>query len=219
MKPLDRIILSLDTTDAEYANRMIEEYSERIYGFKLNHLLFNQHTLNWFPYDHSTKNFPTLVDYKLFDIPNTMTHILMDLIDRGVDMVTVHMSNSRESLDILADYTDQIKICGVTLLTSWTDLDCQLRYGKSPAELYAESIADMEKYGFWGMICAPTDLQYAQMANTSLKKICPGIRPNTSIATLISTDDQVRIMTPEQAIEAGADYLVMGRSFYEYVND
>jgi len=215
MKPLDRIILSLDTTDTDYANRMIEKYSERIYGFKLNHLLFNQHSLLRYSYT----DVPTLVDYKLFDIPNTMIEILIDLIDRGVDMVTVHMANSQVSLDILADYADKIKICGVTLLTSWTDADCQTRYGKTPAELYAQSIAEMEKYGFWGMICAPTDLQYAQMANTSLKKICPGIRPNTSIATLISTDDHVRIMTPDQAIEAGADYLVMGRSFYEYVND
>ena len=63
MKPLDRIILSLDTTDTNYANRMIEKYSETIYGFKLNHLLFNQHSLLRYSYT----DVPTLVDYKLFD--------------------------------------------------------------------------------------------------------------------------------------------------------
>jgi len=65
----------------------------------------------------------------------------------------------------------------------------------------------MEDNGFYGMICSAQDLQY--LPKTELKKICPGIRHNTI------ADDQIRIATPQEAYDLGADYIVMGRSFFE----
>ena len=70
----------------------------------------------------------------------------------------------------------------------------------------------MKKNGFWGMICSPKDLLFLEKDvpdSHGLKKICPGIRHD-----VFNSQDQVRVSTPEYAIKNGADYLVMGRSFF-----
>ena len=70
----------------------------------------------------------------------------------------------------------------------------------------------MMDFGFWGMICAPVDLEYSVVQNADLRKICPGIR-----SVRIDQDDQIRIATPETALSNGADLLVMGRSFFSEI--
>ena len=70
----------------------------------------------------------------------------------------------------------------------------------------------MKKHGFYGMVCSAKDLNMIKAfipESESLKKICPGIRSD-----VYNTQDQVRVATAEQAINDGADYLVMGRSFF-----
>ena len=59
------------------------------------------------------------------------------------------------------------------------------------------------------MICSPQELTLSVIQQSKIKKICPGIRLNRT------NDDQVRVSTPEDALSKGADYLVMGRSFFE----
>lgn len=192
-----KIIVALDNFSVPMAEEIIDRWRSEVYGFKLNHILY--------PYisKHSNNVF---CDYKLFDIPNTMCTVIEHLITSGADMVTVHMSNNKKSIEALKQYNQDIKLLGVTVLTSWETSDVADVYKTNLSDCYKRSIDLMEDNGFYGMICSPQDLKFTK--NTSLKKICPGIR-STPV-----TDDQVRTSSAEEALSAGADYLVMGRSFF-----
>ena len=141
-----------------------------------------------------------------------MCHVIEHLIDTGASMVTVHMTNNDAALDAISKYADKIKILGVSLLTSWHNVDCLWKLGLQPDQLYEHTVAEMELRGFWGMICSPQELILPVIKQSKIKKICPGIRLNKT------DDDQVRVSTPEDALSKGADYLVMGRSFFQNSN-
>jgi orotidine-5'-phosphate decarboxylase len=192
-----KIIVALDNYSAPMAREVISHWSPKVYGFKMNHTLY--------PYIGKEYN-NIFCDYKLFDIPNTMCTVVEHLIDTGAEMVTIHMNNNKSAIESLSIYANEIKLLGVTLLTSWEYKDIDKVYHSSMYSNYIRSVNLMEENGFWGMICSPQDIE--EMPKTNLKKICPGIRPKPM------GDDQIRTATPEEAFAAGADYLVMGRSFF-----
>ena len=180
------------------AEEIISRWQSEVWGFKLNH--------NLYPY--IGKNYNNIFcDYKLYDIPNTMCGVLDRLVDDGCEMVTVHMTNNKAAIESLSKYADKIKLLGVSVLTSWNFADIDKVFRSSVEDIYSRTIWLMEDNGFYGMICSAQDLQY--LPKTELKKICPGIRHNTI------ADDQIRIATPQEAYDLGADYIVMGRSFFE----
>lgn len=193
-----KTIVALDNFSPTFAEEIMNNWDEKVFAFKLNHVLYEK-------VNKTSRNI--FCDYKLLDIPNTMCSVIEKLIDDGTDMVTIHMLNNQNSIEAISKYADKIKLLGVTYLTSWTLSDGLEITHKSVASMFDRSIKLMEDNGFWGAICSPKDLMYLQ--NSSLKKICPGIRTHSD-----AKDDQKRTMTPEKAIETGADYLVMGRSFF-----
>ena len=192
-----KVIVALDNYSAPMAREVIARWCGEVYGFKMNHTLY--------PYIGKEYN-RIFCDYKLFDIPNTMCSVIEHLIDCGAEMVTVHVNNNKSAIESLSQYADKIKLLGVTLLTSWDHKDIDKVYHSTMYSNYIRSVDLMEENGFWGMICSPQDIE--EMPKNDLKKICPGIRPKPL------NDDQVRVSTPQEAFDAGADYLVMGRSFF-----
>ncbi|WP_341715287.1 orotidine-5'-phosphate decarboxylase [Limnobacter sp.] len=194
----EKTIVALDNMPIPMAEEVIGEHMNKVYGFKMNHTLF--------PYlGGQVSNI--FCDYKLYDIPNTMCSVVEKAITQNADMITISMLNSRKSIEALSKYADHIKLLGVTYLTSWEIGDAFEVCGTSPSVMYHRSMAIMEDNGFYGMICSPQDIP--TLRHSTLKKITPGIRVQSD-----SNDDQVRVTTPEKAIENGADYLVMGRSFF-----
>jgi len=198
-----KTIVALDDMSAPMATEVIEHWKDKVHGFKLNHVLFpkiGKHYANIF------------CDYKLFDIPNTMEKVVESVIDAGADMISIHINNNHTAIEALGKYSAEIKLLGVTYLTSWDHNDLQFVYNTSSAEIYKRSVWLMNKYGFYGMVCSPKDLYMLQEFvpdSKSLKKICPGIREN-----MYEKQDQIRVGTAEEALNGGADYLVMGRSFF-----
>ena len=193
-----KVILALDNYSVPMAEEIISRWQSEVWGFKLNH--------NLYPY--IGKNYNNIFcDYKLYDIPNTMCGVLDRLVDDGCEMVTVHMTNNKAAIESLSKYADKIKLLGVSVLTSWNFADIDKVFRSSVEDIYSRTIWLMEDNGFYGMICSAQDLEY--IPKTELKKICPGIRHNTI------ADDQIRIATPQEAYDLGADYIVMGRSFFE----
>ena len=193
-----KVILALDNYSVPMAEEIISRWQSEVWGFKLNH--------NLYPYIGKNYN-KIFCDYKLYDIPNTMCGVLDRLVDDGCEMVTVHMTNNKTAIQTLSKYADKIKLLGVSVLTSWDFADVDKVFRATVEDIYARTMWLMEDNGFYGMICSAQDLQY--MPKTDLKKICPGIRHRDT------NDDQKRVATPQAALEAGADYIVMGRSFFE----
>jgi orotidine-5'-phosphate decarboxylase len=203
MNWLDKTIVALDDFNPVAAEKIMDQYATLVYGFKMNHTLF----------PHTIKNgLRIFADYKLYDIPKTMCSVVEHLIAHEAEMVTINMMNCRNSLSHLTQYKDDIKLLGVSVLTSWNEVDTYEMYHKTISDVYLETIPKMLEFGFWGMICAPVDLEYPTVQSADLRKICPGIRQVS-----FDEDDQVRIATPETALSNGADLLVMGRSFFSEI--
>ena len=197
---LDKTIVALDDFNPIVAEKIMDQYATLVYGFKMNHTLF----------PHTVKNgLRIFADYKLYDIPKTMCSIVEHLIAHEAEMVTINMMNCKNSLSHLSKYKNDIKLLGVSVLTSWGESDSHQMYQKTIREVYEDTVPKMLEYGFWGMICAPVDLSYPVVKNAELMKICPGIRQVN-----MDDDDQIRIATPDTALQDGADILIMGRSFF-----
>lgn len=158
------------------------------------------------------------LDLKLHDIPNTVAGAAAAAARHGVDLITVHASNGGAGLQqaqsaataaALAAGLVPPQIIAVTLLTSIdrVTLRDDLRVNLDP-EQYAIHMAQLaQRSGLAGAVCSPQEVGAIRSAcGPDFRLVCPGVRPSWSAA-----GDQKRVMTPRDAIAAGADYLVIGR--------
>ncbi|HFZ8993272.1 TPA: orotidine-5'-phosphate decarboxylase [Citrobacter freundii] len=163
--------------------------------------------------DLQQRGFDIFLDLKFHDIPNTTAHAVAAAAELGVWMVNVHasggarmMSAAREAL--LSFGKDAPLLIAVTVLTSMEASDlADLGVTLSPAD-YAERLARLtQNCGLDGVVCSAQEaVRFKQALGADFKLVTPGIRPLGSDA-----GDQRRIMTPEQALAAGVDYMVIGR--------
>ena len=159
------------------------------------------------------QGFDVFLDLKFHDIPNTVAKAVTAAAELGVWMVNVHASGGHEMMAkakaALAPYGDKAPLLiAVTVLTSM-DQGQLLKLGveKTPQEqvLYLAKLA--QESGLDGVVCSAQEAELLKsQLGSEFKLVTPGIRPAGSDA-----GDQKRIMTPEKAIKAGSDYLVIGR--------
>ena len=161
----------------------------------------------------TTKGFDVFLDLKFHDIPNTVAKAVTAAADLGVWMVNVHASGGTEmmikSKEALTAYgNDAPLLIAVTVLTSMGQEDLNgLGITKTPAEQVLSLATLTKNAGLDGVVCSAWEAETLKSElGTEFKLITPGIRPAGA-----SSDDQKRIMTPEQAIAVGVDYLVVGR--------
>ncbi|MCP1628200.1 orotidine-5'-phosphate decarboxylase [Citrobacter amalonaticus] len=163
--------------------------------------------------DLQQRGFDIFLDLKFHDIPNTAAHAVAAAADLGVWMVNVHasggarmMTAAREALVPFGK--DAPLLIAVTVLTSMEASDlADIGVTLSPAG-HAERLAALtQKCGLDGVVCSAQEaVRFKQAFGPDFKLVTPGIRPQGSAA-----GDQRRIMTPEQALAAGVDYMVIGR--------
>lgn len=199
-----RIILSLDgmnKQDMVYYSLLLKD---DVYAIKLNDAIF-QHGSRIISY-LKNQGVRIMVDCKLYDIPNTITNNLKPLINEGADIVTIH-----GAAQYIPNKNISSKLAAVTVLTSFSDKDWQILYDMDLCEsiLRFSQFAVENSYGY--IVCSPLDLKKKLLKETiqksKIKTICPGIRLN-----LNNKDDHNGVVTPKDAFELGADYIVMGRS-------
>ena len=145
-----KVIVALDNYSPYMAREIIAKYSQQVYGFKMNHTLY--------PYIGKEYN-NVFCDYKLYDIPSTVCNVIEHLIDSGAEMVTVNMNNNIAVFEAIEQYSDKIKLLGVTALTSWDHNDPNSIHRQEIGNMYDRTTWIMKKYNFWGMICSPRDLK------------------------------------------------------------
>jgi orotidine-5'-phosphate decarboxylase len=158
------------------------------------------------------------LDLKLHDIPNTVAGAAAAAARHGVDLLTVHASNGAAGLQAaqIAATAAALEvglvppqIIAVTLLTSIDAvmLRDDLQVSLNP-EQYAIHMAQLaQRSGLVGAVCSPQEVGAIRSAcGPEFRLVCPGVRPSWS-----ASGDQKRVMTPREAIAAGADYLVIGR--------
>jgi orotidine-5'-phosphate decarboxylase len=166
------------------------------------------------------KGFDVFLDLKFHDIPNTVAKAVTAAADLGVWMVNVHASGGSQMMskakEALVNYgNDSPLLIAVTVLTSMSEKDLHgLGITKTPAE-QVDFLANLTKEsGLDGVVCSAWEAEHLKLTlGKEFKLITPGIRPEGS-----AVNDQQRIMTPEQAINVGVDYLVIGRPITKAVD-
>lgn len=170
--------------------------------------------------DLQERGFDVFLDLKFHDIPNTAAHAVKAAADLGVWMVNVHASGGARMMtaakEALVPFgNDAPLLIAVTVLTSMETSDLQgLGINATPAE-YAERLAGLtQQCGLDGVVCSAQEaVRFKAAFGQQLKLVTPGIRPQGS-----EVGDQRRIMTPEQALAAGVDYMVIGRPVTQSAN-
>ena len=198
------IIVAIDETNYERASEVIESLDPKKCMVKIGSVAFNSmgHKIIRFA---SEKGFEIFLDLKLHDIPNTVKKSIQRLISLPINMLTIHTSGGKDMMMAAMDAVSgsQIKVFGVTALTSLNNDDTNQIFQRSTSEQVNAMLDLAEEAGIDGVVCSPHELELVSKRN--LLSITPGIRLQES------NDDQKRVMTPKKAIDLGADYLVIGR--------
>lgn len=160
----------------------------------------------------AARGFQVFLDLKFHDIPNTVAHACKMATEAGVWMVNVHASGGRRMMtaaaEALAQYSQRPLLIGVTVLTSMDAADlAEVGITVSPQEHVLRLARLTKDSGLDGVVCSAQEapLLKAELGR-EFKLVTPGIRLADSVA-----DDQRRVMTPVAALQAGSDYLVIGR--------
>lgn len=166
-----------------------------------------------------SRGFDVFLDLKFHDIPNTVAKAVKAAAELGVWMVNVHASGGLKMMlkakEALTPYGDKAPLLiAVTVLTSMDEDDLLgLGVTKSPEEQVKHLANLTQQAGLDGVVCSAQEAEgLKHTLGQAFKLITPGIRPSGA-----NVDDQKRIMTPEQAIEVGVDYLVIGRPITQSV--
>jgi len=214
-KTAEKIIVALDVASKEDALRLVEQLREQISFFKIGLQLY-------------TAEGPEIVravlasgakvflDLKFNDIPTTVARTVEAASSLGVRMLTIHLSGGSDMIRAaVAVAKNKLSILGVTVLTSANE--GMLRETGISDEI-DNQVLRLAKLGVArgvdGIVASPHEIKSLRAEfGDKIKIVVPGIRP-----TWADPDDQKRFMTPRDALEVGADYLVIGRPITAHKN-
>ena len=206
------IIVAVDETKLGNFQSVVDSLDSDLCMIKIGSVSFNALGHQAISYA-SNKGFKIFLDLKLHDIPNTVKKSIKGLVSLPIDMMTIHTSGGLEMMKAAKNAVDgtDIKIFGVTALTSLSDEDTSLIFKRTAAEQVNIMLDLAEQAGIDGVVCSPHELSLVSKRE-SLLSITPGIRLKDS------NDDQNRVMTPKDALKQGANFLVIGRPITEAKN-
>ena len=199
------IIVAIDEINFKKASDILDNLDSEKCMVKIGSVSFNSIGHDIISYA-SKKGFDIFLDLKLHDIPNTVNKSIEGLVSLPIKMLTIHTSGGREMMMAAMEAVSgtEIKVFGVTALTSLSNDDTNEIFQRT-ASAQVNAMLDLaESAGIDGVVCSPHELDLVSKRK-SLLSITPGIR------LYDSNDDQKRVMTPKEAINHGADYLVIGR--------
>ncbi|MCL1975448.1 MAG: orotidine-5'-phosphate decarboxylase [Firmicutes bacterium] len=220
----ERIIVALDVPTRAEAFHLVKQLAGWVGAYKVGMQLYNSEGPD-IVRDIQLMGGRVFVDLKFHDIPNTVAQTSRVMARRLAFMYTVHAGGGskmlRAAAQAAAEEADILKVekplaIGVTVLTSITQQEFEQEMGmKMPIVEHVVALAKLaQQAGLDGVVCSPQEIAPVRAAcGHKLLIITPGVRPNWA-----ATDDQARIMTPGEAIQAGASYLVIGRPIIKAPN-
>ncbi len=214
MRPTDRIIIALDVSSRDDALSLVQSLQDLTAMFKVGGQLFMAvgPRIVWEILDRGSRVF---LDLKFHDIPNTVSRSALEAARQGVSMLTVHALGGRAMLEaVMRDLQEEFGsnrplVIAVTVLTS-LDGPALAELGmQTPIQDQVQRLALLaQSAGADGVVCAPQEIALLRpLLEPRMKVVTPGIRLAHQ-----ATHDQHRIATPQHALAAGADYIVLGRS-------
>ena len=192
---MKKTILALDVFDFKKAEKLVKDLSPYIDVFKVGPILFLQSGKEIIKMinDNGKKVF---LDLKFHDIPATVQRAVQSARDLGVYSLTIHSCGGEEMLKLATSVENRPKIWAVTVLTSQVT---------TPEEVVRRAKLAKE-CGVDGVISSPLEIETIKAnCGSEFEVVTPGIRP------VKVSDDQKRVATPESAVKAGANFIVVGR--------
>ena len=203
----ERLIMALDVSSIDEAKALVEELGDAVIFYKVGMELFMSGDYFGFIEWLKTRNKKVFVDLKFFDIPATVGRAIKALSSKGVDLATIHGNDS--IMEAATQAKGDLKVLAVTALTSLDrgDLD-DLGFKCDVKQLVLSRAKRALQIGCDGIVSSGLEVSMIrEELGQKLLVITPGIRPVDNR----EDDDQKRAVSVEQAIENGADYLVVGR--------
>ncbi len=215
------LILALDVDDERQAFQTLEPIQDLLGAIKLGPRLVNKYGAKFVL--EMAQRAPVFIDNKYFDIPSTMKAAVQAAFEAGATLVTVHALAGLAALSELAILEKKLnqqrpfKILAVTILTSWEQSSLPKNLQPWSIENHVKSLSELVyESGLRGLVCSGFELPL--MSQPDFFKVVPGIRLSSLAVDVKSTHDQKRVMTPQEAIQAGAQALVIGRPILESTN-
>jgi orotidine-5'-phosphate decarboxylase len=212
-----RVFVAVDTASLDDALQLTKQLSPHAAGIKLGLEFFMAHGAQGMQRVSDICKAPIFLDVKLHDIPTTVAKAIAAIIPLDVAFVTVHCGGGAAMLEAAVDAANNTAIklhkpvpmlLGVTVLTSLdaTQL-ASVQQSLSPLDLAVKLAVMAHGQGLRGFVASAQEVHAVRATlGTDVTLVTPGIRPADT-----NLDDQKRVMTPSQAITAGANYLVIGR--------
>src|SRR6476660_9150343 len=207
----ERLIVALDAPSVKAAEAMAARLGDSVWFYKIGYQLDFAGGLS-LAAELIAAGKQVFLDLKLHDIGNTVTKGVESIAKLGATFVTVHAYPQTMKAAVEGKRGSTLRILAVTVLTSYDDADLAAAgYEMNVNELAAARAAQARDIGVDGLVCSAEEAATLRsIAGARMVLVTPGIRPAGSAA-----GDQKRIMTPARAIEAGADFLVVGRPVLE----
>lgn len=213
----DRLFVALDVDDIKNAEHIMNKMQGVVTQYKLGSQLLTVAGPSAVMHVRR-RGFGVFYDAKFHDIPNTVAGAVANACRMGVTIVNVHTTGGKEMMKAAAQAADEVAkkmrqpktmVLGVTILTSMNQktLEEDL-FVKRKIQTHVVHLAKLAKAaGLDGVVASPQEIKAIRKAcGPDFKILTPGIRPKGS-----QKNDQKRIMTPGEALAAGADYIVVGR--------
>lgn len=203
-----QIILALDVDTAEEALLWAKRLKERVGTFKVGLQLYLRHGHEVL-HGLASLGVPVFLDLKFHDIPNTVAQAVAATAVWRPRFLTLHASGGREMMEAAAGKASaETCLLGVTVLTSLSEENVREIGWQEGSAASVERLSSLAKSaGLGGLVCSPHEAKTERVRWGSQGEIVtPGVRPPGS-----AKGDQSRVMTPEEAILAGASRIVLGR--------
>lgn len=206
-----RLIVALDFPDAPTALGFVDQLTPHSCRVKVGKELFTREG----PAVVDAliqRGFDVFLDLKFHDIPNTTAQAVKAAAELGVWMVNVHASGGRRMMETSREALEKVNgkkplLIAVTVLTSMDKNDLvEIGCNDSPLDQVMRLSHLARESGLDGVVCSAHEASYLRKLFADFVLVTPGIRPLGANIT-----DQKRVVTPEQAIALGSDYLVIGR--------
>ncbi|NEX92289.1 orotidine-5'-phosphate decarboxylase [Caulobacter sp. 17J65-9] len=206
-----RLIVALDVPTVAEARALVERIGDAVSFYKVGLQLFAGDGMA-LARELKAQGKQVFLDWKLHDIGATVEKAATALAVAGGDFLTVHGEPQVMRAAVKGAGDSGLKVLAVTVLTSLTDADlAEMGFAYTAAELVERRLRQAIDAGCDGVICSPQEAaRISEIAGAAGRPdfiiVTPGVRPAGA-----ATDDQARIATPKQALQAGATHLVVGR--------
>ena len=211
-----KIIVALDSSNIIKIKKIVKDLKKEVYAFKIGYEFFFNYGIKG--YLELSKLCPKIfLDLKLHDIPNTVKNGIKAINKLKPLLTTIHISGGDEMMKASLIKPKYTKILGVSILTSLNSQQTAKYYKEKSIETLVKKFvryAEIQKLD--GIVCSPIEIKYIRkMVKNDFIIVTPGIRLDKFRK---KTDDQKRVLSPKDAVDLGANFIVIGRPILEANN-